>query len=97
MSAGVDPVLMSSTQSPGTPALDSTSFMRTPVIGPPQSFVAPLVTLLVVMNSPVPLGQRPYVVVAWLVQLKESTGMFDASDKRALSALPSSLHNAVSI
>ena len=54
------PALTISTQSPGVPPLDSTSLILK--IGAGQSFAAPFVELAVVMNAPVPFGQRPYVV-----------------------------------
>jgi hypothetical protein len=55
-STGVAPTVVSSTQSPGVPPLDSTSLRRT---GEEQSFAAPFVLVVVVANSPVPSGQRP--------------------------------------
>jgi hypothetical protein len=48
--------LYNSTQSPGVPPSDSTSLILT---GLPQSFELPLVTLVVVVKAPLPLGQRP--------------------------------------
>ena len=49
----------SSTQSPGTPPLDSISLITTGGTTKPQSLAAPLVALAVVVKPPVPLGQRP--------------------------------------
>ena len=60
-STGSTPLLTSSTQSPGSPPLDSTSLIRTAA---EQSLAAPRVEDVVVVKSPVPSGQRPYVVAA---------------------------------
>jgi len=53
------PVLVSSTQSSGTPPFDSTSLslIDEKVVG--QSLAVPFVELFVVTNAPVPFGQRP--------------------------------------
>src|SRR5262245_30644256 len=59
MSAGLVPVLMSSTQSPGVPPFDSTSLMRTVMDAAPQRFAPPFVDSELVVNVPVPLGQLP--------------------------------------
>ena len=48
---------MISTQSPGVPPLDSTSLILKTGAG--QSFAAAFVEPAVVVNAPVPLGQRP--------------------------------------
>src|SRR5215471_12401185 len=64
------PSLPASAPEPASPELPAS------VVVPPsrgQSLAAPLVTLTVVVKSPAPSGQRPYVVVACDVQLYEST------------------------
>src|SRR6478609_2838543 len=81
---------LSSTQSATWSPLDSTSLMTTS--GGPSgahALAAPLVEATVVSKSPVPSGQRPYVVVACAVQLYESRSVVPSAPKsRAVSAPP---------
>src|SRR5215813_2046458 len=97
MSAGLVPVLMSSTQSPGVPPFDSTSLMRTVAAdAPPQRFAAPLVDSELAVNAPVPFGQRPYVTAACSVHEYESITVPEGLKSRTLSAAPRPKPNAAS-
>ena len=53
------PLLISSTKSATLGSLDSTSLIFTSAAAAPQLFAAPRVEAAVVVNTPVPLGQRP--------------------------------------
>src|SRR4051812_20177942 len=85
MSTGAEPGLKSSTQSPGTPPFDSTSFSLI-AQSLPVPFVSPEV---VVTNAPEPSGQRPYVVEACVTQVYVSRRVLLGSKRRAESAPPS--------